>query len=218
MILEASAHPFHAESGGPAALAGVMMRGARGRARHVHGRAGARGDPARRLPPCAALAPARGREHDATSAAARSGRSPQIRAVTGGRPGARPRLPHGRRAPDERGGRERRLGRRLRGAVQFGLDRLLQGAGRAGRRRARRLARTSSTRRGGSSSRSAAPCARPGSSPPPACTRSITTSSVWPRTTPTRAIWPRGWPRSPASSSIRRRVETNIVWFDVARG
>jgi threonine aldolase len=30
MILAASAHPFHAESGGPAALAGVMMRGLQG--------------------------------------------------------------------------------------------------------------------------------------------------------------------------------------------
>jgi threonine aldolase len=30
IILAASAHPFHAESGGPAALAGVMMRGLEG--------------------------------------------------------------------------------------------------------------------------------------------------------------------------------------------
>ena len=74
---------------------------------------------------------------------------------------------------------------------------------------------TSSTRRGGSNSRSAAPCARPGSSPPPARTPSITTSSDWPKTTPTRAIWPRAGRGIPGIELDPATVETNIVWFDV---
>ena len=57
---------------------------------------------------------------------------------------------------------------------------------------ARRSARCCAGRRRSSSRASAgarcwaAACARPASSPPPACTRSSTTSSAWPTTTPTR--------------------------------
>ena len=81
VILEASAHPFHAELGGPAALAGVMMRpieGERGMFTAEQVRAAIR-------PATFAMRRARAFSRSrtrATSAAARSGRSRQIRAVT----------------------------------------------------------------------------------------------------------------------------------------
>ena len=74
VILEASAHPFHAELGGPAALAGVMMRpiqGERGMFTAEQVRAAIR-------PATSAMPRARAfwrSRTPATSAAARSGRS-----------------------------------------------------------------------------------------------------------------------------------------------
>ena len=75
---------------------------------------------------------------------------------------------------------------------------------------ARRSARSSPARRRWSTARtaaarcSAAACARRASSPPPACTRSSTTSRGSPTITPTRAASPSRWRARPASCSIRR--------------
>ena len=62
IILAASAHPFHAESGRTGGARRRHDAPPRG-ARHVRCRAGARRDQLAGLSPCAALAPARGREH-----------------------------------------------------------------------------------------------------------------------------------------------------------
>ena len=48
------------------------------------------------------------------------------------------------------------------------------------------------------------------------CTRSTTTSSGWPRTTPTRARWPTGLAEIDGVAIDADAVETNIVIFDVA--
>ena len=156
-----------------------------------------------------------GSSRPATSAAARSGRWTASRAVA--EVARRHRLAthmDGARlmnAVVASGVSRARVGR----ALRLGVDRLHQGP------RARRWARrwparaTSSPRRGGSSSRWAAPCGRPASSRRAACTRSGTTSSGSPRTTPTRGASPRGWPRCPASRSTRPTVETNLVFFDL---
>ena len=74
---------------------------------------------------------------------------------------------------------------------------------------------TSSPRRGAASSRWAGPCARPASSRPAASTRCATTSSAWPRTTPTRGASPRGWPGLPGVALDPATVETNLVFFDL---
>ncbi len=66
----------------------------------------------------------------------------------------------------------------------------------------------------GSASGSAAACARPASWPPPASTRSTTTSPGSPRTTPTRAASAAGL--GPASGwKVAFPPETNLVYFRV---
>ena len=97
------AHPILAESGGPAGLAGVMLRGLEGE-RGMFTAAQVRAAINSPAAPCAALAPARGREHDQRRRwrGLAAGRD---RGGDRGRQRARSGLPHGRRAADERGGR-----------------------------------------------------------------------------------------------------------------
>ena len=73
-----------------------------------------------------------------------------------------------------------------RGAVRPRLDRALEGPRLPGRLGARRHAARTSRRSCATGACSAARCASPACSPRPACTRSSTTSSGSPRTTPTR--------------------------------
>ena len=204
MLAHRTAHPIHFETGRPG-RAGRRQRRARSTAPRGQFDAAAleAGDPAATAATRRAAGWS-GSSRPATSAAARSGRWRPLRAVTEVARAPRPRHPPGRRAADERGGRQRRVGAGLRGAVRLGLDRLHQGAGRAGRRGAGRLARVHRRGVAAASSRWAAPCGRPASSPPAACTRSATTSSAWPRTTPTRGGWPRASPSSPACARSRR--------------
>ena len=110
----------------------------------------------------------------------------------------RPRHPHGRRAAVERLRRHRHQRPRDGGGMGFGLARFLQGTGRAGRRRDRRLGRVSSTRSGAGSSGSAARCARPAFAPPPALTRSTIMSTGLPTITPTQGRWRAGCRKSRA--------------------
>ena len=202
MLAHRTAHPIHFESGGPAALAGVNVRpldGPRGQYDAATLEAAIRPDN-RHFP--------RSRLVWVEQTCNLGGGSiwPLDARARGHRRGAPPpaRHPPGRRAAHERRRRLRRRGPRVGGALRLGVDRLHQGA-RAPRWAPRSPARAiSSPRRGASSSRWAGPCGRPASSPPAACTRSGTTSSGWPRTTPTRGGSPRGWPRCPASRSIRR--------------
>ena len=81
----------------------------------------------------------------------------------------------------------------------FGLDRFLQGPGRADRRRARGLARLHRRGLADGSSASAARCGRPASARRPASTRSTITSIALPTITPMRARSPAGCRRSQAS-------------------
>ena len=68
--------------------------------------------------------------------------------------------------------------------------------------------------RGAGSSGSAARCARPGSAPPPASTRWITTSTGWPTITPTPATLARGLAQ--IEGITLETPETNLVFFDTA--
>ena len=128
-----------------------------------------------------------------------------------------PRLPR-RRPPAQRRRRPRRRPRRAGRAVRPRLDRALEGARLPRRLRARRHARGHRARSPATGGCSAARCARPACSPPRACTRSSTTSSGCPRTTPTRARSASGSPPSTASCSTSTRLETNIVVFRLADG
>ena len=74
----------------------------------------------------------------------------------------------------------------LRGAVRPRLDRAVEGPGLPGRVGARRRPRGHRGAACATGGCSAARCASPACSPRPACTRSTTTSSGSPRTTPTR--------------------------------
>ena len=100
--------------------------------------------------------------------------------------------------------------------VRFGDVLSVEGARRAGWLDAGRLARVSSTKRVSRASCSAGECAR----------RECLRRRVWSRwkkrrrfciaTTKMRAIWPKDSRRFAASRSIRRKVVTNILIFDVA--
>ena len=92
----------------------------------------------------------------------------------------------------------RRARRRLGRGLRHRLDRLHQGARARPSARAWPARSSSSPRPGATSRCSAARCARPGSSPRAACTRSTTTSSAWPTTTSARRAWPRASPSSTA--------------------
>ena len=146
---------------------------ARRRARRLHLRPGTR-----RHAPALALrapdAPGLGGEHQ------QSRRRPGVVPRPGGgreprRARARARHPHGRGAAAQRGGGLGDARARLRRARGLALDRLQQGARRAGGRAAWPAPAPSSRRRGATSRRWAAPCGRPASSRRAASTRSATT-------------------------------------------
>ena len=103
--------------------------------------------------------------------------------------------------------RARRAGGGDRRAVRHGDALPLEGSRLPARRADRRLARADAPRPASRSTASAARCARRGSSPRPASTRSTTTSSGSPRTTRARAGLPRPGPppacRSTSSACSR---------------
>ena len=103
------------------------------------------------------------------------------------RPRARRRLLPRRRAAAQRGRRPRRRPGRARRAVRPRLARPLQGPRLPGRLASWRARARTSRRPSATGGCSAARCARPASSPPRACTRSSTTSTGSPTTTPTPA-------------------------------
>jgi threonine aldolase len=102
MIAHRTAHPIHFESGGPAALAGVNVSPLTVSAGSHRRRRGGR-DPAPRGPLPAGPAPLGGADLESgrRSVPLRGTGEPRWPAVTAWHP-------HGRRAPDERGGGERR--------------------------------------------------------------------------------------------------------------
>ena len=202
IILSATAHPLHAESGGPAALAGVMLRGLQGErgmfsAEQV--RAAINAPDWRHAPRSRLLEVENTTNHGGGAVWPIA----QIRAVTAvarehglacHMDGAR--LMNAVVASGIAGGRLRR-------AVRFGLARFLQGPGRAGRRRARRL---QSLRARGLAGQAAD---RRRHAPGRDHRRGLYLRPRPPRRAPGRRSrqregrWPRAWPRSPASSSIR---------------
>ena len=204
VLCESSAHIARAELGAHGAIGGITMR----TWTHPRGRAGPARDPvdvrARHGPVLRADRGDLGREH------------PQLRrrcgAAARGAPGAARawatrrrcrRAP--RRGPDlERARGHRRPARRVRRHRVRPVGVPVQGAGRTGRLADGGLARTRSTRRGCAASGWAAACGRSASWPPPGCTPSTTTSSGWPRTTPTRGCLPR-----PAASTRPRSTPTS---------
>ena len=112
--------------------------------------------------------------------------------------GGRRRRPPRRRADLERPRRDRHPAGRVRRGRRRAVGVPVEGARRPGRLGAGRARATPSPRRGCGASGWAAACARSASSPRPVCTRSTTTSSGWPTTTPTHGCWPR-----PAASTRR---------------
>ena len=208
MLAHQSAHPIHFEGGGPGsagrrqrpALDGAAWAVRRGdpRGRHPAGQSPHAAEPSR-------LDRADGRR--ISRVAAPSAASKGARGHRRG-PAPRARHSHGRRAPHECRGRHGRVGAQW-AAPRLGVDRLHQGAG---RRSAQSLAgprdfiaeawRLKQAEMGGAMRQSRA------SSPPAGSTRSATTSSDWPRTTPMRGAWPRALRKLPGIELDPATVET----------
>ena len=140
VILDRTAHPINSEAGGPAQLAGAMIRDRSTGDGGIFTAGAARGrDPHAGQPLRAALAAGVGRadhQHRRRPRVAAGGDPRRPR----GRPATRAARAPRRRAADERGRRLRRRRERLRRRLRHRLDRLHQGPRRAGGRRPRRLA------------------------------------------------------------------------------
>ena len=104
--------------------------------------------------------------------------------------------------------------RRARGPVRHRDALSLERARLPARRADRRVGRADAPCAASRSIASAGRCGRPGSSRPPGCTRSTTTSSASPTTTLVRAGSPRAGPRAGLPVDLEL-VETNFVQLDV---
>ena len=215
ILLEANAHIYYYEGGGPAALSRRDVPAASRASAASSPPATSRPALRPRERPLPAHQAGLRREHAqprrrqhlaAASSRARSPTSPARHGLT---------TAPGRRAAVERLRRHGHPGARLRRALRLRQRVLLQGPGRPGRLRAGRAEASSSSAPGGSARCSAAACGRRASSPPARSTRSSTTATAWPRTTPTPGPWPRGSPRCPAWKPTLPPVETNMVRFRV---
>ena len=213
VVCDVQAHIARAELGAHAAVHGLSMR----TFRSVRGRLDldevARDHRSRRR-----AAP--GLDHGG-----RGGEHPQLRwrhgpgprhPGRGGRavPGARPRLPPGRRPAVERPrGHRDRVGR-LRAALRHRQRLLLQGSGRAGRLDAGQHGGAHRPGPGAGASDSAAGCGRPASWPPGPATRSTTIWPGWPTTMRAAYAFAAAVAERDPSAVDPDAVPTNIVVVD----
>ena len=214
LLCDATSHVYVWEGGGIARLSGVTARTFEGDGGLLSLDDLARRDPARRRP---------------------------LRPDPAGLPGEHPQPRRRPGPPDRERRRDRAAGPAAHGlAMHLDGARLMNAVvaiGRAGRASgrststrsrsasprawARRSARPwparprRSARRTGSARSSAAGCGRPASSPPRRSTPSSTTSTAWPRTTPTPRSWPRAFEETEGFSLESGPVETNLVWIAV---
>ena len=218
VILDRTSHPVVAEAGGPAAISGATLSQLDGEGGiFTAAQVEAALAPPTPEPVRAALAPGLDRADHQPRWGPRVAARARAR-VARPRGDPRPAHPPRRRAADERRGRLRRARSRVGARLRHRVDRLLQGPGRAGGGGARGLGRAD---RGGLAlqadvGRRAAPVGR--RSPRRRSTPWTTTSSAWPRTTPTRALLAEGLAELPGVAIDPAAVETNIVLFEVAAG